>query len=366
MSLHSKIKAAKTALVLPTITHPFAPAFLNMSYVGRKLLDNLGKNPHDKIEIERQFAIILIGTLIAAIAFYGDKQQKCSAQPTKRFSGLPFYPISWTELYASCEIASLVGNSIEQDFDVKNPFYAEMILKIGAKIIAGGLPINLAILINTYPAMVKHLKIIGNWINTDISQVKKSPSRYFFPTEKQMEVVTQINYYQNIKMKFKKAIAACNKQPIDSKFKLKLIEEIEALKTNTLASYFMEDPTFTYENCMHLAESTLTLTKKVGANVVTEQDSQDFYQATLRFNKSIWFEQAISAILNILVGIVSGLTIGFAVGGMVGAAIGAGIGFFAGGMSAGYLNMKYQYYHNPHQPIIKTVDEIINHPRISY
>lgn len=156
---------------------------------------------------------------------------------------------------------------------------------------------------------------------------------------------------------FKEAIASCNQNSeVDSEHKKKFIMSLKVLHENTLTGFRTGQGLFAFDKSMALAQSSLTLAKKVGTNSVTKEDCKKFDDETKQFRASKLLATVLSTIIGAAVGMVVGAAIGFAVAGIPGVIGGAILGLVAGGIAASSATI---WHKKKSDPQLQMVDSAI-------
>lgn len=165
----------------------------------------------------------------------------------------------------------------------------------------------------------------------------------------------------SIETAFRKAVSlAAQSNP--SSERERLLQGIDALKKETLDNFQKEGLNFKTDDCLTIANSTVTLAKKVHSNTLTQADINQFSQVTGKYKTTHRMEIIIALIISAIAGIVVGAAIGFAAAGIPGVIVGATTGLVTNVGLAGTSCTLWYNNKEPRNKITSAATEFLPKP----
>jgi hypothetical protein len=293
--------------------------------IGQELLEDLLTMDIPESEIEARTHIILMGTIVTAVA---ENQRQIglgqcsyiSNDVHNKFYQVPFYPLNWSELHLQCGMDAVLKQYDQNDkrflcFNKENPLYLNMIFRIGSKIMSKELPFDLNQLKAGFPEYNEHFDAIA------ALQIKTAEQQALYQA-----IIKNLDASSVLEKKFDEILDSIKKSTVLGDKKHPFIDALATLKKNTLHSLNAGNTLFHYDNCMIIVTNVATLTSKINNDKVTQQDLVDFNQNMAPFKANRWIE----AFIAIIIGMAYGLVGGFVVAGIPGAIAGTIFGGIGG------------------------------------
>jgi hypothetical protein len=323
---HTKINSIISAFTEQMRSTKWASESNGVFAIGQDLLRDLLTMKIPASEIEARTNIILMGTLVTAVAEnqrkYGKSEYSyISNNKRNDFYQVPFYPLKWSELHLQCDMDSVLKQYDKKDerfryISKENPIYLNMIERIGSGIMTKKLPFKLDQLKAGFPQLSAHFDNIADpKSNTEEQQVVYQA------------IKTELEGYHIVGNKFDEIIASMKNSTALGEKQQQFIDALTTLKTNTLISLKAGNPLFNFDSCMIMTANIETLTAKIKDNKVSQQDLNTFNDDMEPLKTSKWFITAIAALIGAVVGGIAG----FFLAGIPGAVAGAVVGGSAAG-----------------------------------